>query len=264
MTPDSVRLTRTIQAPPEEVYRAWTEPDRLRRWFGPDGFEVLEVELEARPGGRYRTAVTGPGGLRGSFEGEFRELVPGQRIVATWSWVADPAVAGAEPEVSLLTVTLAEAAQGTTELTLVHDRVGPAEDPREVEQGWEEALGKLASASAGRPSPEDGRKRLEALIGRWRTEGQTVAGPSEAVVRIYDAASGTYPTHAFDSQGAATTYQLRERDGTWTISGENERSTLVPAADGVTMLASWERSDDGRTWRPWMEIRLARVAGEGG
>ena len=62
MTPDSVRLTRTIQAPPEEVYRAWTEPDRLRRWFGPDGFEVLEVELEARPGGRYRTAVTGPGG----------------------------------------------------------------------------------------------------------------------------------------------------------------------------------------------------------
>lgn len=210
MTPDSVRLTRTIHAPPEEVYRAWTEPDRLRRWFGPDGFEVLEVE-----------------------------------------------------------------------------------------QGWEEALGKLASASAGRPSSEDGRKRLEALIGRWRTEGQTVAGPSEAAVRIagtdtyewlgggffvvhrvdvrfgddhveaievigYDAASRTYPTHAFDSQGAATTYHLRERDGTWTISGENERSTLVPAADGVTMRASWERSDDGRTWRPWMEIRLARVAGEGG
>ena len=48
------------------------------------------------------------------------------------------------------------------------------------------------------------------------------------------------------------------------ISGENERSTLVPAADGVTMRASWERSDDGRTWRPCMEIRLARVAGEGG
>lgn len=254
---------------------------------------------EARPGGRYRTAVAGPDGIRGRFEGEFRELVPGERIVATWSWVAEAPAPEAEPEVSLLTITLAGAAPGTTEPTLVHDRIGPAEDQREVEQGWEEALAKLASASAVQPSPEDGRRRLEALIGRWSTEGETVDGPSEPPARIagtdtyewlgggffvvhrvdvrfgdeqveaievigYDAASGTYPTHAFDSRGGATTYQMRERDGTWTITGETERSTLAPAGDGATMHASWERSDDGRTWRPWMEIRLARTAEDGG
>ena len=78
----------------------------------------------------------------------------------------------------------------------------------------------------------------------------------------YDAASGTYPTHAFDSQGSASTYRMRERDGTWTITGGTERSTLAP--DGAGMRASWERTDDGRTWLPWMEIRLTRASeGEG-
>jgi uncharacterized protein YndB with AHSA1/START domain len=297
MHPDTVRLTRTIPAPPDEVYRSWTEPDRLRRWFGPDGFDVAEVELDLRPGGRHRTTVAGPDGLRGRFEGEYRELVPGRRIVTTWSWVAEGP--GPEPEVSLLTVALAEGAPGTTELTLVHDRLGPGEDRGEVRQGWEEALGKLA-ADAGRPPPaKEGLERLEALIGRWTTEGETVPGPSGLSTRIagtdtyewlaggffvvhrvdvrfgdehveaieiigYDAANGTYPTHAFDSQGSASSYRMRERDGTWTITGETERSTLVPDGDGATMRASWERSDDGRTWLPWMEIRLTRACeGEG-
>lgn len=179
------------------------------------------------------------------------------------------------------------------------DRLGPGEDRGEVRQGWEEALGKLA-ADAGRPLPaKEGLERLEALIGRWTTEGETVPGPSGPATKIagtdtyewlgggffvvhrvdvrfgdehveaievigYDAANGTYPTHAFDSQGSASTYRMRERDGTWTITGETERSTLVPGGDGASMRASWERSDDGRTWLPWMEIRLTRASeGEG-
>jgi hypothetical protein len=263
MHPDTVRLTRTIPAPPDEVYRSWTEPDRLRRWFGPDGFDVAEVELDLRPGGRHRTTVAVP-----------TASVAASRA-STGSWCR---AGGSSPP--------------------------GAGSPRargrgEVRQGWEEALGKLA-ADAGRPPPaKEGLERLEALIGRWTTEGETVPGPSGLSTRIagtdtyewlaggffvvhrvdvrfgdehveaieiigYDAANGTYPTHAFDSQGSASSYRMRERDGTWTITGETERSTLVPDGDGATMRASWERSDDGRTWLPWMEIRLTRASeGEG-
>jgi uncharacterized protein YndB with AHSA1/START domain len=88
---DSVRLTRTLPAPPSEVYRAFLDPEMLRRWFGPADVRVLDVEVDPRPGGTHRTAVAGLDGARGVIMCRLRELVPDQRIVMTWSWVADSA-----------------------------------------------------------------------------------------------------------------------------------------------------------------------------
>jgi uncharacterized protein YndB with AHSA1/START domain len=140
-----VRLTRTLPAPPAEVYRAFLDPDKLRQWFGPADVQVLDAEVDARPGGTHRTTVTGPDGSRGVIVCRLRELVPAARIVMTWSWVADRRTYG--PQESLLTIELRPAAAGGTELTLVHSGLNglPDEDPAGIQTAWEQAIAKLAS-----------------------------------------------------------------------------------------------------------------------
>jgi len=147
MSGDSVRLIRTFTAPPDEVYRAFLDPDRISRWFGPGDFVVVDVDIEPRPGGRHHTTVAGPDNVRGTFACEIVELVPAERIVLSWSWVLDSAVPQGDPQRgSVLTITLREAGTGMTELTLVHSRLGgmPDEDPAGIGDAWGQALGKLA------------------------------------------------------------------------------------------------------------------------
>jgi uncharacterized protein YndB with AHSA1/START domain len=139
----AVRLTRTIGASPDDVYRAFLDPAQLRRWFGPRGFEVAEVDVDARVGGHHHTVIVAPDGSRHAFVCEIRELVPGERIVM--DWVFEGPEPRADPEHSLLTVTLREASPGATELTLHHDRLGAPEDREGVREGWTEALDRLGS-----------------------------------------------------------------------------------------------------------------------
>lgn len=144
ITADSVHVTRTISAPPEDVYRAFVDPELLSTWFGPGGFRVENAEVDPKVGGVHRVAVSGPDGVRGTFACRFRALIPNERIVLDWSWEFDPP--GHEPQHdSLLTVTFREIRPGTTELTLVHSRLGgaPDEDPAGIEDAWNHALDKL-------------------------------------------------------------------------------------------------------------------------
>lgn len=134
----AVELTRTIDATPDEVYRAFVDPSRLRQWFRPAGFEVTDVVVDPRVGGRHRTELVSAEHGRHAFDCEIRELVPAERIVLRWAFEA-PDSPG-EREESLLTVTLREAASGGTELKLVHSRLADGEG---VHDGWSEALDKL-------------------------------------------------------------------------------------------------------------------------
>jgi uncharacterized protein YndB with AHSA1/START domain len=143
-----VRLQRTIPAPPDQVYRAWLEPELMRRWFAPDSLTVTRVEVDERVGGHHRVWQAGAEGEVGGFDSELLELVPNERIVFLWRFVgpersADPALD------SRLTITLREAPGGATALTLVHERLDAIEAAmpgmaENVETGWGQALGKLA------------------------------------------------------------------------------------------------------------------------
>ena len=145
----AVRLQRRIPATPDEVYRAWLEPDVMRRWLAPEGLEVTRAEVDERVGGRYRIWHAGAEGEVGGFECELLELVPSERIVLRWGFVGPDRLACPTYD-SQLTVTLREAPDRTTELTLVHERL---DDLREalpdiaegVGPGWEMALDKLAA-----------------------------------------------------------------------------------------------------------------------
>jgi uncharacterized protein YndB with AHSA1/START domain len=145
----AVRLLRTIPAPPDRVYRAWLDPDLIRRWLAPAGLEVTRAEVDERVGGHYRIWHAGAHGGVGGFDAEVLELVSNERIVWRWGFVGPDRLAGPTYD-SLLTVTLRAAPDGSTELTLVHERL---DDLREalpdiaegVGPGWEMALDKLAT-----------------------------------------------------------------------------------------------------------------------
>jgi uncharacterized protein YndB with AHSA1/START domain len=146
----AVRLQRTIPAPPERVYRAWLDPELLSRWMAPGSLNVTRAEVDQRVGGRYRIWHSGLEGEVGGFEAERLELVPAERIVLRWGFVGPDRLAGPTFD-SLLTVTLREAPGGTTELTLIHERLDALRDALpevadKVGVGWELALDKLAEA----------------------------------------------------------------------------------------------------------------------
>lgn len=145
----TVRLERTLPAPPDAVYRAWLEPDMLRRWLGPGDFSCARAEVDPQLGGRYRIWHVDEAGTDvGGAEGVFTELVPDQRIALRWHFVFTDR-ATPEAEESLLTISLAPGTSpATTDLTLVHDRLDGlrAAHPEivdNVEAGWESVLAQL-------------------------------------------------------------------------------------------------------------------------
>ena len=135
----SLTLRRTFAASPEKVWRAWTDPKALKLWFKPDAFSVLAAEADARVGGRFRVLMKDPEGREYDVGGVYRDVVPGRRLVMTWSWKDQPG------EESLLTVTLRPSRSGT-ELELRHEGYLDREAPVKThEEGWNGALDQLAA-----------------------------------------------------------------------------------------------------------------------
>jgi len=82
-TDTQILITRDFNAPRDLVYRAWTTPDLIKRWWGGDRGEVTSVEVDLRPGGSWRYVMIANAGFEVAFHGEYQEVVPGERIVST-------------------------------------------------------------------------------------------------------------------------------------------------------------------------------------
>jgi uncharacterized protein YndB with AHSA1/START domain len=81
-----ITLTRTIDAPVSQVFQAWTDSTLIQRWLAPQPCEVRQASADARPGGRYTIVVVEPNGNVHTTSGEYRAVVPGRRLVKTWSY----------------------------------------------------------------------------------------------------------------------------------------------------------------------------------
>jgi uncharacterized protein YndB with AHSA1/START domain len=82
---DAVVVRRAVAAGRERVFNSWTDPDQLRRWWGPSGFTCPEAVVDLRPGGSYRLVMQPPGGgPLMSVTGTYREVDPPTRLVYTW------------------------------------------------------------------------------------------------------------------------------------------------------------------------------------
>jgi uncharacterized protein YndB with AHSA1/START domain len=76
-------LTREIDAPPEKLFRAWTQPELLKQWFAPLPFTTPHAELDVRPGGSSLIVMRGPDGNEYPNRGVYLEVVPNERLVST-------------------------------------------------------------------------------------------------------------------------------------------------------------------------------------
>ena len=135
---EAVELTRTIRAPRETVFEAWTRPEHLSRWACPDHATLESVESDARPGGRFRLAMVGPEGERYTAVGTYREVEAPSRVVYTWEWEEEEHAVGE----TLVTVEF-HAVDGGTEVRLVHSGFPAAEAAEGHREGWTSCLDKL-------------------------------------------------------------------------------------------------------------------------
>ena len=140
-TDEQILITREFDAPKHLVFKAWTTPELVRRWWHAKRGEMTICEIDLRVGGMWRyVMVTTEGGFEVGFHGEFREIVPNERIVSTEVYEGIP---DAEEHAALDTLTLTEV-DGRTTLTILVEH--PTKEGRDahinsgMEAGMQDAM----------------------------------------------------------------------------------------------------------------------------
>ena len=155
-----VVITRIFNAPREKVWKAWTEPEHLKKWWGPKDFTAPHIKTDLRPGGKFLYCMRGPAGSefdKDMWSGStFKEIIPMEKIVATDHFAdehgnvvspKDFGMPGEWPEEMVVTATFEDAGPGKTKLTLVH--TGHSVEMADMAKGgWNESLDKFAAALA--------------------------------------------------------------------------------------------------------------------
>jgi uncharacterized protein YndB with AHSA1/START domain len=133
-------ITRLFEAPRDLVFRAWTEPDRAARWWGPQGFVTTYCNMDVRPGGTFRVCMRSPEGIEHWKQGIYREVVERERLVFTFAW--DDAE-GKPSHQTLVTVTFIERGD-KTELILRQVVFETVEARDNHQRGWTSTLERFA------------------------------------------------------------------------------------------------------------------------
>jgi uncharacterized protein YndB with AHSA1/START domain len=135
-------LTRLIDAPRDKVYRAWTDPEILKRWFAPAPYTTPEAELDVRPGGSNLVVMRGPEGQDMPNRGVYLEVVPNEKLVFT-----DAYVSAWEPNAApFMTVILTfEDEAGATRYTARVRHWSAADCERHAAMGFHEGWGQCAA-----------------------------------------------------------------------------------------------------------------------
>lgn len=144
-TDEQILITRELAAPRQLVYRAWTEPELVKRWWSGHRGEVTLAEIDLRVGGTWRYVMVAHGGFEVAFHGEYREIVPEERIVSTEVYEGMP---DAE---ALNTVTFADR-DGRTRLEILVQHASREHRDAHVgsgmEAGMQEAMDRLEEVAA--------------------------------------------------------------------------------------------------------------------
>src|SRR5213592_2271655 len=118
-TDEQILITREFDAPRHLVYRAWTEPDLVERWWHANRGRVTVVEIDLRVGGKWRYVMAADDGFEVGFHGEYLEIVPDERIVSTEVYEGLPEGVSEEDAATVNTASFTEADRRTTLTILI-------------------------------------------------------------------------------------------------------------------------------------------------
>jgi uncharacterized protein YndB with AHSA1/START domain len=145
-TDEQILITREFDAPKHLVYKAWTTPELVKRWWNAKRGEVTIAEIDLRVGGMWRYVMVADGGFEVGFHGEYREIVPNERIVSTEVYEGAP---GGEATLNTLTLTEVD---GRTRLTILVQ--APSKEIRDaiidsgMEAGMQDAMDLLEQVAS--------------------------------------------------------------------------------------------------------------------
>ncbi|MEX0853634.1 MAG: SRPBCC domain-containing protein [Bauldia sp.] len=131
-------IERVFKAPPERVFKAWTDPKILVAWWGPEGFNTPDAKLDVRVGGAWRSTMVGPKGEAHVCSGVYREIAPPKRLVMTWGWEAD----GRRGHETVIELTFEQVGAGTR-MRLIQSLFENAEQRDSHNMGWSSSFNDL-------------------------------------------------------------------------------------------------------------------------
>jgi uncharacterized protein YndB with AHSA1/START domain len=135
-TDEQILITREFDAPRHLVFKAWTTPELVKRWWTANRGQATVCEIDLRVGGRWRYVMVTDDALEVAFHGEYREIVPNERLVSTEVYEGIP---DAEARAALNTLTLTEV-DGRTALTLLVQHRSKEDRDAHVNSGMEDGL----------------------------------------------------------------------------------------------------------------------------
>ena len=150
-TEEQILITRELDAPKHLVWQAFTTPELVKRWWHAKRGEMTVAEIDLRVGGKWRYVMVTPDGFEVGFHGEYREVVPGERIVSTETYEGVPEGVSEEDATTINTASFEEENGRTTLTILVQARTKESRDAivaSGMEDGLQDALDLLEELSA--------------------------------------------------------------------------------------------------------------------
>jgi uncharacterized protein YndB with AHSA1/START domain len=138
-TDEQILITREFDAPKHLVYKAWTTPELVKRWWHAKRGEVILVEIDLRVGGTWRYVMVADGGIEVGFHGEYLEIVPNERLVSTEAYEGLPEGVSEEDGRTVNTATFTEA-DGRTMLTILVQASSKVSRDAIIDSGMEAGL----------------------------------------------------------------------------------------------------------------------------
>lgn len=158
---DKLIITRTFDAPRELVWKAWTDPEMIKQWWGPEGFTSPSAKVDFKVGGKFVYSMSGPAGSEWDKEmwsaGEYKEIVPNEKLIVTdyFSDANGNKIMPAEydqdpnfPDEMHVTILFEDVGEGKTKLSIIYDKPETEEQWQAVlnsgmKEGWNSSLNKF-------------------------------------------------------------------------------------------------------------------------
>jgi uncharacterized protein YndB with AHSA1/START domain len=155
-------ISKVFDAPRELVYKAWTDTELIKQWWGPEGFTSPSIKIDLKVGGKYVFAMHGPTGSEWDKDmysaGVFKEIIPNQKLILTDYFSdengekLDPSEYGQDPNFPsemLVTVLFEEVEGGKTKLSIIYPKPESKEQVEAMlksgmKEGWSSSLEKMA------------------------------------------------------------------------------------------------------------------------